>query len=117
MIHAHSKLTSDWRTTMERSKRVILAMSNIVLVIALRVEAQPVAPPSANQPPAAANRKVFSDSVVPLPASEGPTLHGLNVHAISADNKKDKLKVLVSLTIPNETQKKLQEKINCGQVV
>jgi kumamolisin len=66
--------------------------------------------------PAAAERKVFTNSVIPLPATGlGP--HGLVVNAPVADHSKDKMDVLFSLAIPKEAREKLEAKVLKGEIV
>jgi kumamolisin len=65
-------------------------------------------------------RKVFHDSVVPLPASDDPnpvTPTGLRVNAATAEDKEQKLDVLFSLSIPAEAQAKLEARVAKGEVI
>lgn len=69
------------------------------------------------QPPAQpAGRKVFKNSVIPLPPS-GLSPQGLVVNASPQSHKQDKMDVLFSLAIPKEARAKLQEKVLKGEVV
>lgn len=70
----------------------------------------------AQQPAQPTGRKVFKNSVIPLPPS-GLSPQGLVVNASSHDRKQDKMDVLFSLAIPNEARAKLQEKVLKGEVV
>jgi len=91
--------------------------SRIVLAAALgltTVMAVPLA--SAQQPPPAPSRKVFKNSVIPLPPS-GPIPHGLVVNAAGVERKQDKMDILFSLAIPAEARAKLEEKVLKGEVV
>jgi hypothetical protein len=54
------------------------------------------------------DRKVFSDSVTPLP-SQGPTAHGLMVAAAKPDHGGEKMSLLFSVAIPDDTQADLEE--------
>jgi kumamolisin len=67
------------------------------------------------QPPAP--RKVFTDSVIPLPAQTGPTAHGLMVTATAPENKEEKLNVVFSLALSAEDQAKLEALVAKGEVV
>jgi kumamolisin len=70
---------------------------------------------NAAEPDAA--RKVFKNSVIPLPDKPGPAPHGLMVTAAVLDHKKDKMDVLFSLAIPKEARAKLEDKVLKGQVL
>jgi kumamolisin len=94
------------RTT---SGKVRLAVG-LGLVAAIAVSLTP-----AQQPPAA-ERKVFKNSVVPLPAT-GPAPQGLVVNAPIQDHKNDTMEVLFSLAIPKDARAKLEEKVLKGEVV
>lgn len=72
---------------------------------------------AAQQPPAGEGRKVFKNSVIPLPETPGPAPHGLIVHAAVLDHSNDRLDVLFSLGIPAEAKAKLAEKVLKGEVV
>jgi kumamolisin len=61
-------------------------------------------------------RKVFSDSVTPLPAAEGTTHLGLMVAAAKPENNKEQMKVVFSLAIPADAQAKLQQMVAEGKV-
>jgi kumamolisin len=61
-------------------------------------------------------RKVFSDSVTPLPAAEGPTHLGLMVANAKPENKTEQMKVVFSLAIPADAQAKLQQMVAEGKV-
>lgn len=72
---------------------------------------------SARQAAPAAGRKVFTNSVIPLPDKPGPAPHGLVVSAAVQDHKSDKMDILFSLAIPKEARAKLEEKVLKGEVV
>ncbi len=61
-------------------------------------------------------RKVFSDSVTPLPAVDGVTPHGLMVAAAKPENNKETMKVVFSLAIPADAQARLQQMVADGKV-
>jgi kumamolisin len=61
-------------------------------------------------------RKVFSDSVVPLPEQPGLTANGLMVHAIPA-RRDETMTLLFSLQPPPETRKRLEEQVASGKGV
>ena len=62
-------------------------------------------------------RKIFSDSVTPIPVEAGLTPNGLMVHAAEASRGKEKMDVLFSLAIPPEAQQSLEDKVARGEVV
>src|SRR6266566_3636401 len=67
--------------------------------------------------PPAAGRKVFNNSVIPLPATGVVAPHGLVVNAAVQDHSKDKMDVLFSLAIPDDVQEKLEELVLKGEIV
>jgi kumamolisin len=62
-------------------------------------------------------RKIFENSVTPLPAQEGLTPQGLMVAAAEPVNKEEKMTVLFSLSIPAAAEADLEEKVASGQVI
>lgn len=67
-----------------------------------------------------AERKVFEDSVTPLPKEqEGPGLihNGLMINAAAPEHKDAKMTVLFSLEIPAEAQADLEARVARGEVV
>jgi len=62
------------------------------------------------------DRKVFTDSVIPLPDEPGPA-HGLSVEAAEPDNRDEKMTVLFALEIPAEVQAELEQRVARGEVV
>src|SRR5437588_3724841 len=71
---------------------------------------------SAPRPAQADGRKVFKNSVIPLPAV-GPAPAGLVVNAAVQDHTNDKMDILFSLGIPKDARAKLEEKVLKGEVV
>lgn len=63
------------------------------------------------------NRKVFNDSVTPLPDEPGITAHGLMVNAAKAEDHDQTMNVLFSLAMPTDKQAELEEKVAKGEVV
>jgi kumamolisin len=61
------------------------------------------------------DRKVFENSVVPLHAEQGLTLHGLMVNAATPENRKEKMTLLFSLATPGEED--LEDRVAKGQTV
>jgi kumamolisin len=66
---------------------------------------------------AASSRKVFHDSIIPLPDETGLTPMGLMVNATVADHKTDLMTVLFSLDIPAATQTSIEERVAKGEVI
>ena len=64
-----------------------------------------------------AARKVFEDSVTPLPDEPGPTPRGLLVQAAEPDTREEEMTVLFSLEIPPDEEKDLEERVARGEVV
>ena len=64
-----------------------------------------------------AARKVFEDSVTPLPDEPGPTPRGLLVQAAAPDTREEEMTVLFSLEIPPDEEKDLEERVARGEVV
>jgi kumamolisin len=63
------------------------------------------------------DRKVFQDSVVPLPKQEGLTHDGLMVNALGLEHRDEKMTILFSLAIPPQAQAQLEERVARGEVV
>jgi kumamolisin len=64
-----------------------------------------------------ADRKVFQDSVTPLPAQQGPTADGLMLNAVGDEHRDEMMTVLFSLSIPSQAQAQLEERVARGEVV
>jgi kumamolisin len=64
-----------------------------------------------------ADRKLFQDSVTPLPAQSGLTQHGLMVNAMQPNLGNEPMKVLFSLAIPENAQSELEQRVARGEVV
>lgn len=63
------------------------------------------------------DRKVFQDSVTPLPAQLGLTQHGLMVNAMQPNLGTEPMKVLFSLAMPEDAQTELEQRVAKGDVV
>jgi kumamolisin len=64
-----------------------------------------------------AERKVFADSVTPLPGEPGLTAHGLMVQATEPENLNEQMRVLFSLQIPPKSEAELEKRVARGEVV
>ena len=64
-----------------------------------------------------AGRKVFEDSVVPLPEEDGPIQRGMLVQAAAASDKKDTMDVLFALGLDAKAKADLEDKVAAGEVV
>ena len=62
-------------------------------------------------------RKVFADSITPLPDQQGLTPTGLMINAAKVVDKSQKMDLLFSLSMDPATQKDLEDKVAAGQVV
>ena len=63
------------------------------------------------------DRKVFADSVTPLPAAEGPTHLGLMVAKARPETSKEQMTVVFSLALPDSAQADLQKMVAEGRTV
>ena len=63
------------------------------------------------------DRKVFADSVTPLPPTEGPTHLGLMVARARPETSKERMTVVFSLALPDSAQADLQKMVAEGKVV
>jgi kumamolisin len=64
----------------------------------------------------AANRKVFKDSVIELPA-QPTTFRGMMVNAARPEHMTEKMELLFSLQIPDEARKRMEEAVASGKVI
>jgi kumamolisin len=64
-----------------------------------------------------ADRKVFADSVTPLPPEAGPTVNGLIVHNVEPEQRQEPMTVLFSLEVPPSARESLEERVAKGEVV
>ena len=62
-------------------------------------------------------RKVFEDSVVPLPPDDGLVAGGLVVQAAAPRNRAETMEVMFSLALPADSQRSLEEAVARGDVV
>jgi hypothetical protein len=61
------------------------------------------------------DRKVFADSVTPLPPAEGPTHLGLMVAKALPETGKERMTVVFSLALPDSAQADLQKMVAEGR--
>lgn len=62
------------------------------------------------------NRKMFPNSVIPIPAS-GVTAHGLIASGADARHRDEKMDVSFSLSVPPDLQKELQARVDKGETI
>jgi kumamolisin len=62
-------------------------------------------------------RKVFHDSVTPLTNQPGPTAHSLLVNAAKPEHRDETMPLLFSLSIPEDAQAQLEERVAKGKVI
>ncbi|HTS70776.1 MAG TPA: S53 family peptidase [Terriglobia bacterium] len=63
------------------------------------------------------DRKVFTDSVIPLPEAIGLTPNGLMLQSAEPESGKESMTLLFSLAIPEAAKNELEERVAAGQVV
>jgi len=63
------------------------------------------------------NRKMFPDSIIPMPASPGVTAHGLTVNAAESHHRAEKMDISFSLSLPPALEKELEERVDKGDVI
>ena len=63
------------------------------------------------------DRKVFADSVTPLPPTDGPTHLGLMVARARPETGKERMTVVFSLALPDSAQADLQKMVAEGKIV
>src|SRR5690349_4176129 len=63
------------------------------------------------------NRKVFSNSVTPLPEEPGITPHGLILNAAQPDNRTEQMTLLFSVAPPADVRQQLQDLVAKGQTI
>jgi kumamolisin len=63
------------------------------------------------------DRKVFKDSVTPLPDDTGITPNGMVVHAKSPENNQQKMTLLFSLAPSEKVMKSLEKRVAKGEVI
>jgi len=64
-----------------------------------------------------ADRKVFNDSIAPLPDHTGVTPHGLMMNLEQAPDTAQSMRLLFSLAIPADQKAELEAKVASGQLV
>jgi kumamolisin len=62
-------------------------------------------------------RKVFHDSVVPIPVESGPAPHGLMVQAAVSGHRDERMAVHFSLALPGEVESDLEARVARGDTV
>ena len=62
-------------------------------------------------------RKVFHDSVVPIPVELGPAPHGLMVQPASSEHQDEKMTLHFSLALPEQVEADLEAKVARGETV
>jgi kumamolisin len=62
-------------------------------------------------------RKVFQDSIIPLPAESGTTPGGLVVNAIGAEHPDEMMNLHFSLDIADDIQSQLEKRVAKGEIV
>lgn len=96
-----------------KTKRVVYRSALILAVLGIAVVSFTRTPAPAQTPTPAPARKVFANSVTPLPLQPG--LRVAAVTGVSHDN--DNMQVLFSLPIPPDAKARLEAKVARGEVV
>jgi kumamolisin len=76
-----------------------------------------VFPGNGNEEGAMGDRKLFANSVIPLPPGVSPTPHGLMLAATSPEHSKETMTILFSLAIPDDTKERLKQAVAQGTVI
>ena len=63
------------------------------------------------------DRKIFQDSVTPLPAQPGITPEGLMVNAMTPERPDETMNIHFSLNIAADVQAQLEAKVAKGEIV
>jgi hypothetical protein len=63
------------------------------------------------------DRKVFADSITPIPVESGLTPQGLLVNAADVDHKEEEMTLLFSLAISPAKQQELADRVSNGEVI
>jgi len=63
------------------------------------------------------NRKVFADSITPIPVESGLTPQGLLVNAADVGHKEEEMTLLFSLAISPAKQQELEDRVSNGEVI
>ena len=63
-----------------------------------------------------ADRKVFRDSVTPLPDQAGITEHGLMVQAAEPQHRAETMTLLFSMAISQDAQAQLKARVAKGEI-
>src|SRR6266568_3427430 len=64
-----------------------------------------------------ADRKVFTDSIIPLPQQPVIAPLGLMVHEVRPEHRQEKMTLLFSLALPPNVQQQLEEKVARGETI
>jgi kumamolisin len=63
------------------------------------------------------NRKMFPDSVIPLPAGAGVTPQGLTVNAAQPHHRSETMDLSFTIGVPPAAEKELEERVEKGDVI
>jgi kumamolisin len=64
-----------------------------------------------------ANRKMFPDSVIPVPTGPGLTAQGMIINAADPHHRSEKMDVSFSLRLPPALEKELEERVEKGEEI
>lgn len=64
-----------------------------------------------------ADRKVFQDSIIPIPDGAGPIHNGLMLKSTEPEHKNEEMTLLFSIETPKESQKQLEDLVAKGESI
>ena len=95
-----------------KTKRVVHRLALVLVVLGIAALSFVLTPAQAQAPTPAPARKVFANSVTPLPLQRG-----LHVAAAEVSHDNDTMQILFSLPIPPDAKARLEAKVARGEVV
>jgi kumamolisin len=63
------------------------------------------------------NRKMFPESIIPIPAGPGVTAQGMTINAAQPHDRDEKMDLSFSLSLPPAVKKELEERVDKGEVI
>jgi kumamolisin len=97
-----------------KTKRVVHRLALVFVVLGIAALSFALTPAPAQAPTPAPARKVFANSVIPLPL---PVHQGMHVAPAEVSHNDDTMQILFSLPIPPDAKARLEAKVARGEVV